>query len=116
MDKQFRRSVGHAAAGLRTAFTTERHIRIHCGIALAAIIAGAFLSLSGSEWLWILLCITLVIGAELFNTALEALTDLATPDYHPLAKKAKDIAAGAVVLCTIFAVAAGRLIFPSIII
>ncbi len=116
MDKQFRRSVGHAAAGLKTAFTTERHIRIHCGVAVAAILAGVLLPLSANEWLWILLCITLVIGAELFNTALEALTDLATPDYHPLAKKAKDIAAGAVVLCVLFAIATGLIIFlPKII-
>lgn len=111
MDKRFRRAVSHAAAGLKAAFVSERHIRIHCAIALLAIVAGLLLSLSASEWLWILLCIALVIGAELFNTALEALTDLATPDYHPLAKKAKDVAAGAVVLCVLFAIVAGLLIF-----
>lgn len=111
MDKRFWRSVSHAVAGLKMAFSTERHVRIHGAFALLAIILGAFLSLSASEWLWILLWIALVIGAELFNTALEALTNLASPDYHPLAKKAKDIAAGAVLLCVIFAVASGLIIF-----
>lgn len=116
MNNRFQRSVRHAVAGLREAFATERHVRIHGVIALLAVVLGALLPLVASEWLWILLCIALVIGAELFNTALEALTDLASPDYHPLAKKAKDVAAGAVLVCVLFAIVAGAIIFlPKII-
>lgn len=117
MDKRFLRSVGHALAGIKAAFVSERHIRTHCWIAIAVVLLGIIVSLPTHEWLWILLCITLVIGAELINTALEALTDLASPDVHPLAKKTKDIAAGTVVLCVVFAVITGAIIFlPRIIV
>lgn len=116
INNRFVRAVGHALDGIKAAFISERHFRIHCVIALIVITLGLSISLSIHEWLWILLCITIVIGAELINTALETLTDLATPEVHPLAKKAKDVAAGMVVLCVLFAVITGILIFwPKII-
>lgn len=111
MAKRFSQSVRHAFDGLIAAFTSERHMRIHGVVALLVIALGILLPLSTNEWLWVALCITLVISAELINTALEALTDLATPDYHPLAKKTKDIAAGTVVLCVVFAIIVGFIVF-----
>lgn len=69
------------------------------------------LKISITEWCFVTLCITLVIMAEAFNTAIENLTDLVSPDFHPLAGKTKDLAAGAVLIFSIGAVIVGLLIF-----
>ncbi|MBR2161574.1 MAG: diacylglycerol kinase family protein, partial [Bacteroidaceae bacterium] len=63
------------------------------------------------EWVAVILCFSMVISAELFNSAVERLTDLAHPDLHPLAGKVKDIAAGAVLVTAIAAAAVGLIIF-----
>ena len=63
------------------------------------------------EWCWITLAIGLVLLAEMFNTAIEYLTDLASPEIHPLAKKTKDVASGAVLIAALVAVVIGLLIF-----
>jgi diacylglycerol kinase (ATP) len=78
---------------------------------LAALGAGAWFSIAALEWCAVLLAITLVWVAEALNTALERLTDLASPQLHPLAGKAKDLAAGAVLLSAIGAVSIGFVIF-----
>ncbi len=72
---------------------------------------GAFLSLSAIEWCLVLLCMVMVIGMEAMNTALEYLTDLVSPEHHPLAGKAKDVAAAAVLICAIGAVIVAAIIF-----
>lgn len=91
-------SFGYAIKGIVTFFATEPHAQIHL-LAIVMISAlGAWLGLSATEWCLILLCMGIVLAAEGINTAIEALTDLASPDIHPLAGKAKDIAAGAVLL------------------
>ncbi|HHB51948.1 MAG TPA: diacylglycerol kinase family protein, partial [Saprospiraceae bacterium] len=92
-------------------FQSEPNARIHLIIAILVIIAGFYFQLSKYEWGIILLTIAMVITAEAINTALEKLTDLASPDIHPLAKKVKDIAAGAVLISVIFAVIIGGFIF-----
>ncbi|MFD2144106.1 diacylglycerol kinase family protein [Mucilaginibacter antarcticus] len=63
------------------------------------------------EWMWIVACIAIVLMAELFNTALEFLVDLVSPEYNELAGHVKDIAAGAVVIAALFAVIEGLIIF-----
>lgn len=73
--------------------------------------AGLWLRLSRMEWALVTLCIALVLALEAVNTALEYLTDLVSPHYHPLAGKAKDVAAGAVLLGALGAVVTGLLIF-----
>lgn len=70
-----------------------------------------YFSISLLEWIFILLSIALVVSAELFNTAIEALTDLSSKHIHPLAKIAKDCAAGAVLVVSLFALLVGILIF-----
>ncbi|MEH6308883.1 diacylglycerol kinase family protein [Olivibacter sp. CPCC 100613] len=97
--------------GVRDSFKTEMNFRIHCLVALLALVLGFLLKINGNEWLWVLLSIFLVLAAELFNTALEALTNLVSPTWHPLAKKAKDAAAAAVLLVAIFSIVAGMIIF-----
>lgn len=97
--------------GVRDSFKTEMNFRIHCLFALLALVLGFLLKINGNEWLWVLLSIFLVLAAELFNTALEALTNLVSPTWHPLAKKAKDAGAAAVLLVAIFSIVAGMIIF-----
>jgi diacylglycerol kinase (ATP) len=93
-----RRSFGHAFAGVRHAWRTQPHLRIHVGLALLALALAWALALTPPEWAVVLAMITLVLALELLNTAVEATVDLASPDYHPLAKVAKDVTAGAVLV------------------
>lgn len=79
--------------------------------AFIVIIAGLLTGLAIVEWLIIILAITLVIGAEMVNTAIEYVVDLASPEIHPLAKQAKDVAAGAVLVFAMASVIIGLLIF-----
>ncbi|MDD4993156.1 MAG: diacylglycerol kinase family protein [Paludibacter sp.] len=105
------RSFGYAGKGMRVVFTTEPNMKIHIVIAILVIVFGFLFSISISEWIMCLLCIGLVFGMEMMNTAIENVVDLASPKLHPLAGKAKDIAAGAVLLCAIISVIIGLLIF-----
>lgn len=105
------RSFGYAGKGIRVVFTTEPNMKIHIVIAILVIVFGFLFSISISEWIMCLLCIGLVFGMEMMNTAIENVVDLASPKLHPLAGKAKDIAAGAVLLCAIISVIIGLLIF-----
>ena len=89
---------------------TQRNARIHLSVALVVVALGLWLGLSHTEWAIIALTIGLVLVAEAFNTVAEAAVDLATAEYHPLAKIAKDVAAGAVLLMAIAAVVVGLLI------
>lgn len=80
------------------------------------VIVSYVLSLSLTEWLWMLLASFLVLVMEIWNTVIENTIDLVSPDYHPLAKKAKDMAAAAVLFTSIFAVIVGAIILlPKII-
>jgi diacylglycerol kinase (ATP) len=78
---------------------------------IAVLAAGAYFQLSALEWCTVVLAISAVWVAEGLNTALERLTDLASPGFHPLAGKAKDIAAGAVLITVLGAVSIGIIIF-----
>lgn len=100
-----------AVAGITQSFKSERNFRIHSIAAAVAILFGFLLHLTVEEWRWIVLSIAVVLLTELVNTALEALTDLVMPDYHNLAKKAKDAAAGAVLIAAIFSLTCGSIIF-----
>jgi undecaprenol kinase len=105
-----------ASRGIVEALKTERNIRIHSSVAVVVILAGLFFSLNWIEWLFILVAIVGTITLELVNSAIERVVDLVTNEYHPLAKQAKDIAAGAVFLYAIFSVIVGIVIFlPKII-
>lgn len=111
MKASFSSSLRNALAGLRIAFQTERNLKIHLFIAAFVVVLAFSLSLAAYEWLWVIACIALVLMVELINTAIEAVVDLASPEIHPLAKKAKDISAGAVLLAAAFSVIAGIIIF-----
>src|SRR5688572_20849732 len=86
-------------------------MKLHVIAAAGALFLGWFFHIKNSEWCWIILAIGLVWMAEIFNTALEKLTDLVSPEYNELAGKAKDLAAGAVLMAAFTAVVIGCLIF-----
>ena len=109
--KSFLSSFGYASEGIKYAMTTQRNMKVHGVAALLVIIAAVVLQVSPMRWLFLLLAITLVITAEMFNTALEAVVDLVSLDIRPLAKAAKDTAAGAVLLTAAFAVVVGIVVF-----
>lgn len=104
-------SFRYATAGLRYLIRTQRNARVQSGIALAAVALAAVLRISRAEWAILTLLIALVLTLEALNTAIEATVDLVTSDYHPLAKIAKDLAAGAVWLMALASVVIGAIIF-----
>jgi len=104
-------SFGYAFAGLGHGLRTQVNLRIHFLAASAVIIAGLLLQISTVEWAILVVTIMIVMSAELFNTAVEAMTDRVGQEYHPLSKVAKDTAAGAVLVSAIGAVIVGLLIF-----
>jgi diacylglycerol kinase len=107
----FLQSFVYAFAGLRYAVRTQRNARIHLVIALLAIGMGLWLGISPIEWALVFVAITGVFIAEMLNTVVEACVDLATQQYHPLAKVAKDVAAGTVLLNAILSIIIGLFVF-----
>lgn len=107
----FIRSFGYAIEGFRTAVVTERNIKVQLLVGVLAVVAGVVLKIDALSWVLVLLCIGLVLFAELVNTSIEAIVDLATQDLHPLAKRAKDIAAASVFTLSITAAVVGIIVF-----
>ena len=107
----FLKSFIYATQGLRAAFKDQRNLKIQLLVALLVINAGFFFRIESWEWCVILICIGLVIGFELMNSAIESLVDLVTRERNPLAGKVKDIAAGAVLVVSISALIVGLIIF-----
>jgi diacylglycerol kinase len=102
---------GHAFRGLWYALRTQRNARVHVSIAILAILLGIVLRISAVEFAMVFVAITGVFLAEMFNTVFELCVDLASPDYHPLAKIAKDVAAGAVLLSAMLSIVIGVFVF-----
>ena len=105
------RSFVYAMAGIKALLWQEHNARIHVCAAVAVIIVGLLTGLNPGEWVAISLCIGGVLMAEGFNSAIEALADKTCPTHDPLIKRAKDMAAGAVLLFVIAAVVTGLIIF-----
>jgi diacylglycerol kinase len=103
-------SFRYAFTGLGYLLRTQRNARIHVSISLVIVALGLWLGLSTTQWAVIALTIGVVLMAESFNTVVEVMVDLVTEEYHPLAKIAKDAAAGAVLLLAMVAVVIGLLI------
>lgn len=104
------RSFGYAFAGLGYVLRTQRNFRIHLAVAGLAVAVGLYLGLGWLEWAVVIICIALVLIGEMVNTVIEAIVGLASPAYHPLAKIAKDVAAGAVLLTALASVIVGLLV------
>ena len=108
--KDFIASLGVAVHGLVFTFKTQRHMRFHLYVVLTVILLGLLVNLPLREMLVLLFTISLVLVAEMFNSAIEATVDLISPNYSPMAKFAKDISAGAVLITTIMALIVGGLL------
>lgn len=100
-----------AMLGIITAIKQERNMRIHVCFSIVVLIFSLLFDLTKIEWLLIVFCVGFVISMELINTAIERVVDLITSEFHPLAKEAKDIAAGAVFVSAIIAFVIGSSIF-----
>lgn len=105
------RSFGYAWKGIRDCVGKEQNLKFHLVVSVLVVVAGLALDIRPLEWVAVLLCMGLVIGAELFNTAIERLVDLVSPQWHPVAGRVKDIAAGAVLVCAVVSVAVGLIVF-----
>jgi diacylglycerol kinase (ATP) len=104
-------SFNFAFEGIIHVLRTQRNLRIHFAIAVAVLVAALAVGVGRMELVALLIAISIVLVAEMLNTALEAGIDVATTSFDPLAKLAKDIAAGAVLIATVNAVAVGYLVF-----
>ncbi len=105
------RSFRYAVRGLGILLHTQTNARIHAAATLLAVVAGFWFHMSRGEWCAVVAVIGLVWTAEGVNTALEAVVDLISPAPHPLAGRAKDVAAGAVLCAALAALVIGALIF-----
>jgi diacylglycerol kinase len=108
---KFIASFGYALSGLWYALRTQRNARVHMFIGTCAIVLGGVLRISAVEFAMVFVAISGVFIAEMFNTVIEICIDFVSPDYHPLAKIAKDVAAGAVLLNAILSIIIGLFVF-----
>ena len=109
--KKLINSFRYAIEGFVSSFKTERNMKIHILAMILVIAIGVYFKLTVMEWCIITVTISLVIGAELFNTALETIVDMVSPEKNPKAKLAKDISAAAVLVFAIGALVTGVIIF-----
>jgi diacylglycerol kinase (ATP) len=104
------RSIRHAIAGIRVMIASQQNAWIHAAATLIVVAVSWSFGLTKAEWCWIILAIISVWTAEALNTAFEFLTDVASPEFHPVAAKAKDVAAGAVLITALGSILIGLLI------
>jgi diacylglycerol kinase (ATP) len=105
------RSFAHAGRGFRTMLLSQHNARIHAAATMVVVAGGVAIRLDRNEWIAVVLAIVSVWTAEALNTAFEFLCDVASPDFHPLVEKAKDVAAGAVLITALGAVAIAAFVF-----
>ena len=106
-----KRSFLFALQGFRTAVMTERNIKLMLGGALFAIVMGIILRIDAVSWACVVICIGCVLVTELINTSIETIVDLVSPEFHPLAGRAKDVAAAASWTMSLAAAIAGIIIY-----
>ncbi|TWV15247.1 diacylglycerol kinase family protein [Bacteroidaceae bacterium HV4-6-C5C] len=105
------RSFGYAWKGIRSCVGKEQNLSFHLIVSTLVIVAGLVFGITQMEWIAVILCIAIVITAELFNSSIERLVDLVSPVKNPAAGQIKDIAAGAVLVCAIGSAIIGLIIF-----
>lgn len=105
------RSFTYAARGIRAVVVSQPNAWIHAAASCVVVAAGLALGVGRFEWLALVFALVSVWTAEALNTAFEALCDVASPEFHPLVARAKDVAAGAVLICAVGAVVTAGLVF-----
>ncbi len=103
-------SFRYAFRGIRVMLESQKNAWIHATISLIVFGAGVFFNLSWAEWCWVVLAIVAVWTAEALNTAFEFLADVASPEFHPLVEKSKDVAAASVLISAVGSVIIGLLV------
>lgn len=107
----FSDSFKYAFKGIQTVFQEERNMRTHLVLGVLILVVSSFIGLKQNEWLWIILSVFLVLIMEILNTIIENVVDLITENqYHPLAKKAKDMAAAVVLTTALFSIITATII------
>lgn len=97
--------------GIAYAVSTQRNMKIHLAIAAAAVVLGFAFGIDAASWAAVILCIAAVFAAECVNTAIESVVDLVSPEYHDLARRAKDCGAGAVLIFAVVALVVAAVVF-----
>lgn len=110
-NKKLINSFKYAFKGIGSAFLTERNMKIHVTMMILVIICGIIFKISVLEWFICIACFGIVIGGEMFNTAIEQVVNIAMPEKDPRAKLAKDVSAGGVLVLALAAVTIGLIIF-----
>lgn len=105
------KSFGYAFKGIASLLKREHNAWIHCTAIVVVTIGGLYFGITATEWCIVVICFGIVLSAEGFNTAIERLVNLVSPDFHPIAGDVKDVAAGAVLICAIAAAIVGCIIF-----
>lgn len=108
---KFVKSFGYAFQGIVEAFRVGRNFKVQLCFAVLAVVLGIVFRIEPVEWAAVAICIGVVLGGECVNTAIEAVVDLVSADYHELAKRAKDCAAGGVLVCSLASVAVAAFVF-----
>lgn len=109
--RKFLESLGYAVEGIAYCMNTQRNMKIHLVAAMIALLAGMMLHISRLELIMVIMAISMVFVCEIINTAVEKAVDATTQEYNPIAKIAKDVAAGAVLVAAINSVIVGLLVF-----
>ncbi len=104
-------SVINSYEGLKYAYTHEQSLLLHVFFSIVAILCGILFEITGTQWILLFLVMTVIIVAELLNTAIEATVDLITDEYHPLAKVAKDCGSAAAFVASLLATLVGAYVF-----
>ena len=110
-NKKLLQSFGNVFWGIIAAFRSERNLYLHLAGTVAVLLASFYFKLEKLEFLFVILAIFLMFITEMFNTAVEAVVDLKTKEFHPLARFAKNIAAGAVLFAALFALVVAYVVF-----
>lgn len=105
------RSFKFAFVGIWTMLKSQHNAWVHACATLAVVAAGLSFGISAAEWCWLVLAIMAVWTAESLNTAFEFLADVASPEFHPLVKHSKDVAAGAVLIAALGSIVISALVF-----
>ena len=105
------RSIRYALHGIALMLRSQHNAWVHAAATLVVLGLGLYFQLGALEWCWIVIAIVSVWTAEALNTAFEFLCDVTSPEFHPLVRNAKDVAAGAVLICAIGSVLIGMVIF-----
>lgn len=104
-------SIGYAVNGILFMLRSQHNAWVHLAATILVCLAGLLVGLSSTDWRWLIVAIVLVWIGESINTAFEYLCDVVSPQFHLSVQRAKDIAAGAVLICVIGAVLIGLLVF-----